>query len=93
MNLGRHVVIALALAAALAVVAGTVSHVAVGRAAGGWFMYDPGGSEVPFAVGTSDGDAVRVAGVWLIAIAIWFGVAWRLFRSRPDGPTVPGSGA
>lgn len=83
-------VLTLALAAALAVIAGTVSHVVVDRSDGGWFMYDPTGSDVPFAAGTSDGDVVRVAVVWLISIAIWFGVAWRLFRTRADAPAGAG---
>lgn len=84
MNLGRRVVLLVTLAAALAVIAGTVSHIVVDRADGGWFMYEPNSSGVPFAEDGSDGDALVVAAVWLIAIGIWFGVAWRLSRSRAE---------
>jgi hypothetical protein len=80
-NLGRRVVVSLALAAALAV-AGALSEMFVDGPAGGWFMYAPNGNSVPLAEGGSGEDALVVAAVWLVAIAVWFGVAWRLFRSR-----------
>lgn len=81
MNLGRRVVLSLAVAAALAVVARAVSRIAVDGPSGGWFMYDPHGESVPFANST-DGDTLVIAGIWLVAIAVWFSVSWRLFRSR-----------
>ncbi len=85
MNLGRRVVLLLALAATLAVVAATLSHILVEPPDGGWVMYAPNGSSgVPFVTGDSDGDALRVAPIWLVAIGVWFGVAWRLFRGRDE---------
>lgn len=84
MNLSRRIVVVVALAAALSVVAGALSRTLVGESGGGWFMYDPSGSNVPFDGGDSDRDAVEVAVIWLAAIALWFGVAWHLFRSRGE---------
>lgn len=84
MNLARRVVVALALAAALAVVAGALSDILIDGPAGGWFMYEPDGGGVPFAESGSDGDTLVVAAIWLMAIAVWFSVSWRLFRSRGE---------
>ena len=81
MNLGRRVVLSLAVAAALAVVAGAVSRIAVDGPSAGWFMYEPNGESLPFADGRSDGDTLVIARIWLVAIAVWFSVSWRLFRS------------
>jgi hypothetical protein len=83
-NLGRRVVVSLALAAALAVVASALTDMLVDGPAGGWSMYDPNGNSVPFGEGGSDGDTLVVAAIWLVAIAVWFGVAWRLFRSHGE---------
>lgn len=82
MNLGRRIVTSLALAAALAVIAGTLSRIVVGHPDGGWFMYEPGGGSVPFVGDDSDAEALRVAAIWLLTIAVWFGISWRLFRSH-----------
>ena len=83
MNRDRRVVLSLALAAALAVVAATVSWLIVDdAAAGGWFAYDSDGNLI--SMSESDDDSLRVAAVWLVAIATWFGICSRLFRTRPD---------
>jgi hypothetical protein len=50
-----------------------------GPSDGGWFMYSPNSTSLYSA--SSNGSTVRTAAVWLAAIAIWFGVSWRLFRS------------
>jgi hypothetical protein len=84
MNLGRRVVLLLALAAAFGVIAATVSQIVVEPPSGGWFMYSPNGDNVPFVPGDSDVDALRVAAIWLVAIGAWFGIAWRRFRGRDE---------
>ena len=42
-------------------------------------MYSPNSTSLYSA--SSTGSTFRTAAVWLAAIAIWFGVSWRLFRS------------
>ena len=33
---------------------------------------------------TTRGDSIRTAVVWLVAIALWLGISWRLFRSKSE---------
>jgi len=76
---GQKAVTSIALGAALAVVASAGSARLNGPSDGGWFMYSPNSTSLYSA--SSSGSPVRTAAVWLTAIAIWFGVSWRLFRS------------
>jgi hypothetical protein len=81
-NLARRVILSLALAAGLGVVAGAVSSLLVDGTAGGWFVYEPKVNVNALAPsGASDGDLLRTAIIWLVAIAVWLGISWRLFRS------------
>ena len=81
MNLARRVILSLALAAALGVVAATGSALLVDRAAGGWFMYVPNANVNALASSDeSGGDLLRTAIIWLVAIGVWLGISWRLFR-------------
>jgi hypothetical protein len=50
---------------------------------GGWFMYEPN-VNVLTSPSTSDGGSLRAAAVWLVAISLWFGISWRLFRTRGE---------
>ena len=76
---GQKSVTSIALGAGLAVVASAVAAGLNGPPDGGWFMYSPNSTSLYSA--SSSGGTVRTAAVWLVAIAIWFGVSWRLFRS------------
>ena len=76
---GQKAVTSIALGAGLAVVASAVTARLNGSLDGGWFMYSPNSTSLYSA--SSSGSTVRTAAVWLAAIAIWFGVSWRLFRS------------
>jgi hypothetical protein len=89
MNLARRVILSLALAAALGVVAATVSGLLVDRTVGGWFMYEPNANTTVnvnalASSGESGGDLLRTGIIWLVAIAVWLGISWRLFRTS-DG--------
>ena len=79
MNGGQKAVTSVALGAGLAVVASAVAARLNGPSDGGWFMYSPDSTSLYSA--SSSGSTIRTAAVWLAAIAIWFGVSWRLFRS------------
>ena len=79
MNGGQKAVTSIALGAGLAVVASAVAVRLNGPSDGGWFMYSPNSTSHYSAL--SSGSTFRTAAVWLAAIAIWFGVSWRLFRS------------
>jgi len=81
MNNGRKVVASIALGLALAVVAWAVVSRWNGPADGGWFMYSPNADSLSSVPG-GGGHTVRTAGAWLAAIAAWFVVSWRLFRSE-----------
>jgi hypothetical protein len=48
-----------------------------------WFMYQPNANAL-MSPSASDGDSVRAAVVWLIAIALWLGISWRLFRTKSE---------
>ena len=79
---GQKAVTSIALGAGLAVVASAVTARLNGSLDGGWFMYSPNSPNSPSLYSaSSSGSTVRTAAVWLAAIAIWFGVSWRLFRS------------
>jgi hypothetical protein len=82
-NLAQRVVLSLALAAALGVVAHTVSNLLLDEVSGGWFIYQPEATPLMSSPG-SDGDSLRVAAVWLVAIALWLGISWRLFRTTSE---------
>lgn len=69
----------IALGAGLAVVASTVAARLNGPSDGGWFMYSPNSTSLYSA--SSSESTFRTAAAWLAAVAIWFGVSWRMFRS------------
>lgn len=79
MNGAQKAVTSIALGAGLAVVASAVAAKLNGPSDGGWFMYSPNSTSLYSA--SSSASTFRMAAVWLVAIAIWFGVSWRLFRS------------
>lgn len=80
MNGGQKAVTSVALGAGLVVVASAVVAWLNGPSDGGWFMYSPNSTSLYSA--SSSGSTLRTAAVWLAAVAIWFGVSWRLFRSE-----------
>jgi hypothetical protein len=75
--------LSLALAAALVVVAGTISSVLLDRTSGGWFVYASDVNALASS-GDSNGDLIRGAIVWLVAITVWLGISWRLFQSSDN---------
>jgi hypothetical protein len=83
MNLAQRVVVSLALAAVLGVAARTACDLMVDSSDGGWFMYEPN-VNVLTSPSTSDGDSLRAAAVWLVAISLWLGISWRLFRTKSE---------
>lgn len=76
---GQKAVTSIALGAGFAVVASAVAARLNGPSDGGWFMYSPESTSLYSA--SSSGSTFRTAAVWLAAIAMWFVVSWRLFRS------------
>jgi hypothetical protein len=82
-NRERRILVSVALAATLALAAIAVNRLLRNDTPGGWFVYAPDG-EPTFSSGTSDGEKLREAAVWLVAIAFWFATSWRLFRYRQD---------
>ena len=80
MNSGQKAVTSVGLGAGLAVVASAIAARLNGPADGGWFMYSPKSTSLYSA--SSSGSTLGTAAVWLAAVAIWFGVSWRLFRSH-----------
>ena len=80
MREGQKVVASIGLGAALAVFASAVSARLNDPTDGGGFMYAP--ESTSFYSGASSGSKLGTAAIWLTTIAIWFGVAWRLFRSN-----------
>jgi hypothetical protein len=83
MNLAQRIVLSLALAAVLGVAARTACDLLLDSSDGGWFMYQPNANAL-MSPSASDGDSLRVAVVWLIAIALWLGISWRLFRTKSE---------
>ena len=83
MNLAQRIVLSLALAAVLGVAARTACDLLLDTSDGGWFMYQPNANALT-SPSTSDGDSLRAAVVWLIAIALWLGISWRLFRTKSE---------
>lgn len=83
MNLAQRIVLSLALAAVLGVVAQTACDLLLDSPDGGWFMYQPNANAL-MSPSSSDGDSLRAAFVWLIAIALWLGISWRLFRTKSE---------
>lgn len=83
MNLAQRIVLSLALAAVLGVAARTACDLLLDSSDGGWFMYQPNANAL-MSPSTSDGDSIRAAVVWLIAIAVWLGISWRLFRTKSE---------
>ena len=83
MNLAQRIVLSLALAAALGVAARTACDLLLGSSDGGWFMYQPNANAL-MSPSASDGDSLRAAIVWLIAIALWLGISWRLFWTKSE---------
>ncbi len=78
MNRGRKIVTSVALGAAWTIVASAVVAKLNGPSAGGWFMYAPNSTSL---LSASDRTPLSSGAVWLTAVAIWFVVSWRLFRS------------
>jgi hypothetical protein len=78
-NRSQKSVTSIALGAGLAVAASAVVSWMNGPSDGGWFMYSPNSTTLYDA--STSGDTLRTAAVWLVAVGIWFGVSWRLFRS------------
>ncbi len=79
MNSRQRVTTSIALGAALTVIASVVTALLDDTPEGGWFMYSPNSTGLYSP--SSSGDTFITGAVWLTAIAIWFGVSWRLFRS------------
>lgn len=73
----------LALAAVLAVAARTACDLVTDSSDGGWVMYAPNVNVLMYP-STTRGDSIRTAVVWLVAIALWLGISWRLFRSKSE---------
>lgn len=80
MNRDRRVLASIALGVALAVVASALVARMSSPIEGGWFMYAP--SSTTLYTTSSTGHTVRAAAVWLAAVAVWFGVSWRMFRTE-----------
>ena len=78
MNRARKVVASVALGAALAIVASAAVSKMNGPADGGWFMYS---HSTTMYSSSSDSSVLRTAAAWLAAVAVWFFISWRMFRS------------
>ena len=83
MNVAQRVVLSLALAAALIVAARTTSDLLSASSAPRWVMYEPN-ANVLIPPSHPRWHSVRAAVIWLAAIALWFGISWRLFRTRGE---------
>ncbi|MEI6402715.1 MAG: hypothetical protein WCP59_11050 [Actinomycetota bacterium] len=82
MNVAQRIVVSLALAAVLGVAARTACDLMVDSTDGGWFMYEPNVNVLTSP--SSDGDSLQAAAVWLVAISLWLGISWRLFRTKSE---------
>jgi hypothetical protein len=80
MNRARQVVSSVALGAALVIIASAVSSETNGPADSGWFMYAPNSTTTTYST-FSNSSVLPTAVVWLAAVAVWFFIAWRIFRS------------
>lgn len=80
MNQARRVVTSIAVGLALAVIAVAMTSWIAEPSDGGWFMYSPNSTEMYDA--SSEGADWATPAVWLAAIAMWFAISWRLFRTR-----------
>lgn len=80
MDAQRNVVVSVALGATLAIAAWASAAALDDAPDGGWFMYSPDSTTMYGS--SSDGSVWRTALIWLAAIAIWFLVSWRIFRSE-----------
>ena len=79
MNSRQRITTSIALGAGLTVIASAGTAQLNDAPDGGWFVYSPGSTTLYSA--SSNGDTLIAVAVWLAAIAIWFGMSWRLFRS------------
>jgi hypothetical protein len=80
-TLGQRIVVVIALGLALATIAQTINHVCFSDA-GGWFGYAPGTDVKFFPQSHPARDAWIRAAVWLVALATWCGVSFRLLRAH-----------
>jgi hypothetical protein len=83
MNHRQRVILSITIGAALIAAASAINARIVGETTGGWFMYAPNANAISPLASTND-YLLQQLGVWLIAIALWFIVCWRLFRTRDD---------
>jgi hypothetical protein len=83
MNVARRVILSLASAAALGVISTTLSALLVDRTVGGWFVYESNANALASS-GVSGRDLLGVTIIWLVAIAVWLGISWRLFRTNGE---------
>lgn len=83
MNRSQRVVLSIALGAALIVAASAVNAWIMGSSGGGWFMYPPNANAIAPLTST-DYYLAQQLGVWIVAIAIWLSVRWRLLRTPED---------
>ena len=79
MNRARKVVSSITLGAVLAIFASAAASEMNGPADAGWFMYSPNSTNSYSSA--SDSSVLRTAAVALAAVAIWFVISWRMFRS------------
>ena len=83
MNRSQRVILSIAVGAALIAAASAINAWIVGPTQGGWFMYAPNANTVA-PLSSTDNYLLQQLGVWLIAIAMWLIVCWRLFRTTED---------
>ncbi len=79
MQQAQRTVVVVATGVALAVAAVTVNRL-LADTAGGWFVYAPDTGPI---FPDRDGVVWREAAVWLVAIAVWSGLALWLYRRPP----------
>jgi hypothetical protein len=83
MNRAQRVILSIAIGAALIAGASAINARIVGETAGGWFMYEPNANAINPLASTND-HVLQQLGVWLVAIALWCIVCWRLFQTHGD---------
>ena len=79
MNLARRVIVCVAAAMAAAVIATAVNAMLAPSLAGGWVAYQVNDQPI-ISSSSSDGDILRAAGVWLLAVGAWLLFSWWLLR-------------